>query len=291
MADGEKIVVTGPFSATECGVYESRVEYNISNASSVDVTDMYESTSEYGRVEIIKNSLWISTESASRPYDGSPLINESWEMSGSLMSGDSIEVRFNSAITNVGVIRNVPQISIVDGRGADVTRRYDITVQPCQLEVTPLQITVQTGTATKIYDGLPLKQTSWTLVSGDLVASHYMEAISYSAMTDVGTVPNEVYFAIRDAGGVEVTSNYKIKFIDGTLTVQPRPITIRTGSASGSYNGADLSSNEFFVVSGNLCSGHTATMVGAILSGIGYTKNIPQSFKIMETVSGNVVDL
>lgn len=286
LAKGEKIVVTKPFSATECGEYESRIEYYIADESGVDVTDMYEIISTYGTVKINKNVLSISTGSASRPYDGKPLVNETWDFAGDLMNGDKLELRFVNTVTNVGTIKNVPEVTVVNSRGSDVTSHYEVTIQPGVLEITPLQITVQTGSATKIYDGKPLNQTTWNLVSGDLMSSHHMEAIGYPELTDVGTIPNEVYFSIKDGKGADVTSNYKIKYIEGTLTVQPRPITIQTGSASKSYDGAPLSNDAFTVISGNLCSGHKATMVGSMLSGIGYTKNIPQSFKVMETTSG-----
>ena len=287
LLEGDRIVVTGGFSATECGVYESRVEYFISNAQGFDVTDMYDIVFNYGKVEIAENIIRISTGSASRPYDGTPLVNETWDMSGSLVSGDHVEVHFTQSLTNVGVAENVPEVSVFDGFGKDVTSHYSVVIQPGQLEVTPLPITIRTDTVTKVYDGLPLKQTSWELVSGRLVPSHSMEAIGHTEITDVGTIPNNVYFSIKDANGVEVVSNYKIGLIEGSLTVQPRPITIQTGSASKSYDGKGLSNDTFTVVSGSLCSGHKATIVGEILNGIGYTKNIPQSFKIAETVSGS----
>ena len=66
------------------------------------------------------------------------------------------------------------------------------------------------------------------------------------SQTDAGSSPNRVAgYVIRNAYGEDVTAHFsRVETVDGTLIVNPAPITILTGSAQKAYDGLPLTCGE-----------------------------------------------
>ena len=97
-------------------------------------------------------------------------------------------------------------------------------------------ITITTGSASKVYDGKPLSNLDITV--GNLPENYTWRIKKAPTITNVGTIDNDIRLEIfNEKGekvGYEVTSgNY------GELTVTPRRIKIKTGSATGVYGEVD----------------------------------------------------
>lgn len=104
-------------------------------------------------------------------------------------------------------------------------------------------ITVIAASESKVYDGSVLVNANYvcpecatSLSSGD-VLSVTMNDVS---VTNVGSVTSTVKTVKVTNSGTDVTANYAINKVAGTLTVTKAPLTITTPSASKVYDGTPL---------------------------------------------------
>ena len=182
-------------------------------------------------------ALTVTTGSASKTYDGAPLTAPDATLSG-LEAGDEITATATGSLTGVGTADNTYTI---DWGGANPDN-YAVTATLGVLEVTPnaAPIAVTAGSAGKTYDGTPLTCAEVT-VEG-LPAGFTLEATPAGTLTDAGSAANPIErYAILDAGGEDVTAFFTgVSTADGTLTVDPAPLTVDTPSASKPYDGTPL---------------------------------------------------
>ncbi len=142
---------------------------------------------------------------------------------------------------------------IKNAAGADVTKSYEIDYQPGSLVVTARPLTITAASDSKVYDGHPLTNSNVIptgLLKGDRVASVTVEG----SRTDAGFCTNDVLTkadaVIRNEAGEDVTGNYAITYVNGTLTVTPKPVQITiTGHADETtvYDGNEHSVNGYDV--------------------------------------------
>ena len=142
-----------------------------------------------------------------------------------------------SAVTDAGTY------SIkADCTGYD-SSRYNVTVAKTgTLTVTPYRLTLTAESAVKNYDGSPLRNSNVKATA--LLSGHKFRAndgVKFSVYDSqgnliqngpvaVGTYTKKVTDVhIVDANGIEVTSNYNITRIDGTLTINNSDGSPKTG--------------------------------------------------------------
>lgn len=135
-----------------------------------DVTENYEfDYSELGLLQITKRPIWVRANSASKPFDGTPLSDsgftyEEYDKANDrgLLQGHKIAAIINGEITKVGTVPNViSSVTITDREsGENVTENYDITTFNGTLTVEAQQLTITTLSAWKYYDGNTLVKTS-----------------------------------------------------------------------------------------------------------------------------------
>lgn len=216
----------------------------IHDASGRDVTDNFRYTVTDGQLTVNPRPITIASESASKIYDGTPLSKDGWTIrSGSLVKGHELVTELTGAsITEVGKTpnsfrREVTRI-IDTATGKDVTEYYAITYAEGTLTVTARPITVKTESAEWMYDAQSHQgDPTVTLTAGTLLAGHTLERASDGAsIHNAGSVPNKVTVRIMN-GSEDVTRNYSITYNYGTLTVRKRPITVRVGSFTVTYDG------------------------------------------------------
>ena len=157
-----------------------------------------------------------------------------------MQDGDTISVSFDatSTITDVGTVANkVGTVTIKDKNGNGVayalnglgTGKYNVTVQDGTLKVDPFKLTLTAVSAEKYYDGTALKNDN--VKASALVSGHKFSVVRF-AVTDsqgnlikngpvsVGTYTKKVTdVTILDSKGADVTKNYDITKVDGTLKV------------------------------------------------------------------------
>lgn len=187
----------------------------------------------------------ITAGSTSKVYDGTPLRDGSFDVSG-LPEGHehafNVTMTAESTLTNVGSTSNV--IATVDGVTVSSTQatpvgNYLVTIASGTLEVTAKSLTVTADSDTKVYDTTPLTKDSYT--STALAEGDAFESVTITgSQTVVGESGNVASAAvIRNGNGDDVTDCYAITYVSGTLTVTTATMTgISATDYEAEYDGA-----------------------------------------------------
>ncbi|MBQ3268164.1 MAG: leucine-rich repeat protein, partial [Atopobiaceae bacterium] len=118
------------------------------------------------------------------------------------------------------------------------------------------KITITAASATKEYDGQPLVNTGVAVTSGSLAEGDTLVAVACGSATYTGdtsegnNLVREGYKVMRN--GVEVTGEYDIEAVAGTLTIEPSQKLLRIASADGywAYDGQAHAKYEYTVTYG-----------------------------------------
>ena len=197
-----------------------------------------------------KEKLEFIIEKSSKEYDGTPLELDDilLDEKSKLPKGYTYDFNCNDTITNVGKIYPNPTIIIYDKDNNNVTNSYDCVIKENGgLEVTASPITVKFESNTKVYDGTPLKETSFSVTSGELVFGHRIAPIykSEASSIDEGEVDIEADIRVLDINGNDVTKNYEITDnLSGdnipTFVITGRLLKIKLGTIEKEYDGVGI---------------------------------------------------
>jgi hypothetical protein len=194
-----------------------------------------------------------------------------------LQSGDSVA---SMTLTSSGyaaaatVVLPGPNYAIVPSAalGTDVGN-YTITYVNGRLTVNPAVLTITADDESKTYGitfapGGTTQFTTNGLVNGDSVTNVTLTSTGYAAAATV-TSPGPNYAIVPLAAVGTGLSNYTINFVNGTLTVDPAPLTITASDGSKTYGqSATLASTAFsetglLTALGDTITGVTETSSGA----------------------------
>ncbi len=216
-------------------------QLRVLDANGVDVTQNYRITTVGGVVTINDSTatptrtnvpLTVSAKSGTFTYDGNDHSLNEYTVSG-LVDGDVIDkvsFKSSSVIRNVGSVANeIQSVVIKSSTGAAVdSSKYSIRYVPATLTVTKFPITLTAVSDSKAYDGKALvnksvKASALANSSHTLSADYDVFDINGNTImngpVDPGTYTKKVSNVVIKAGSQDVTSNYEIKTIDGTLTI------------------------------------------------------------------------
>lgn len=233
---------------TNVGEIENAVEIKIAAANGTDITKNYKAVLDSGTLTVRGFGITISTSSSEKVYDGTPLVNGEWTLykDTPLVEGHEIkQVIMPASQTNAGTAQNeITQIVIVDEKGENVTENYEINYSIGTLIVLPRQLTIQSGSATKEYDGKPLTCNEWKFTSFYKPVSGHITAVTISGtITEPGQRDNTIaQVIISDKAGKDLTANYEITLDEGLLIVKGQGSPLNTGDLdeSGNITGGDV---------------------------------------------------
>ena len=237
---------------TDAGKYDMKltVEHftNISdNFTNVEfiVTDGY--------VKINPRSVKLTSETASKTYDGKPLTNETVAVGGDgFADGEGATYDFTGSQTDVGESDNLFTFEVNEGTKKE---NYTFEVAIGTLKVNPVTdkvtVTVTEKSDTVTYDG------GNHTVSG--YASMTADNPLYDVENDVQETPNAAWAANgTDAGeyplGIvagdfkNINTNFEnVEFVvvDGALKIDPAPVTLQAPIASKTYDGTPLKAEDY----------------------------------------------
>ena len=212
-----------------------------------------------GTLTIAKAPLTVAANGASKTYDGlawsgnsgvsySGFVNGEGvgALSGSLSYGGSAQGASNAgsyAITPGGLNSNNYAITFVDGA----------------LTISPRAITVKANDLSRYYGDANPGNGGLSLISGSLVGSDALGNGSLASTATAGSnagqsyglTPSNAAFTSGSAG------NYSVTYVDGTLTITPRPITLKPDDLTRAYGSANPGSALFVISTGSLANGDT----------------------------------
>lgn len=236
-----EVLVSG--SRTDVGEAVSVIEsFRLYDRSGNDVTDNYNVVCEEGKIEVIGGDIIkIFLYEIQKYYDGKALKYDqgSYEIITELPAGVTLDVYLNISMTDVGQLTNSDINNNRDRyisykvweNGADVTQRYVVIADvfdgmdsesyvPIRVDPRPLELT--SNNASKRYDGTALVSPKVIITMGSLADGNVLYADASGSITERGNATNTINMStvrILDQDGNDVTDNYDIKTVEGTLTV------------------------------------------------------------------------
>lgn len=234
----KKLILAG--GRTDAGEYPGEfVPYDaaIVDANGNDVTHNYVITYVAGDLTITKrgldpkNPVIVRADNSEVEYDGQP-HGYVGHTASNLAEGHSVQsVESSFTATEVGYYETMIDVSdavIVDAKGNDVTRNYAITYIFGNLRITKRgagerKVLIIARDNTVEYDGQPHGQNGFDtdyLAPGHRVADVTIdgEKINAGRYADL-MYPHDA--VIVDAEGNDVTHNYKLTYVKGTLEITP----------------------------------------------------------------------
>ena len=225
--------VTG--SQTEVGGEEGNNTYAIAfkgeeGASEIAtaVRSDYTISENLGTLTVTKAALTITAKDQTYTYNGAAQGEDSATYTDTskvtvegLQGSDALtSVTLNGQETNVGEYAGkiVPSAAAI----GEATGNYDITYVAGKLTITKAALTITADSNSKVYDSTPLTDDGWQdtapvgLQGQDTVDTVTVEG-SQRLVGKSGNVASDA--VVKNANDEDVTGNYEIKYVDGTLTV------------------------------------------------------------------------
>ena len=223
------------------------------------VTSEFEVKTENGSLTITPRQVNLTSESASKPYDGTPLTRPSVTGGDGFVAGEVTDIRATGSVTNVseGEVTNTITYTTGEKFNAD---NYNITPEEGKLSITASQekvtVTITGHTNTEKYDGTPKKAEGYeAVIASD--SGLYKEAdFSFSGTAEVEkTDAAETAYPMGLAAGQFKNTNTNfanVEFVvtDGALTITPRQVILTSATDEKVYDGTPLT-NHNVTVSGD----------------------------------------
>ena len=275
LADGHDYTPNFTVKVVEAGERDNEFTVRIADGNGADKTENYDVDCVYGKLIISKRPVTIQTGSDQKVYDGTALTcadeADYTVIVGSAAEGQTIRYAEAASIVDFGTEENTVTVYVTgyneDGTISETTVNYEITVLTGTLTVTKRTVTFTSRGDTKTYDGQPLTCQDYELTGNTPLADNETsEAYFNSAPTEAGSVSNDFSVIIRKADGITNSSgNYIVNYVFGTLTIDRRAITIKTGSDQKVYDGTALTcadENDYTII-GTIVEGQTVNYTNA----------------------------
>lgn len=225
---------------TDNNIIESSI--SIKDMFGNELKDNYEITLYSNSLVISKRDITIKTLMRSKIYDGIVLTENKVETTilslYQVLDNHHINAITDGAIINVGIKENeIISHVILDDLDNDVTENYQTSYELGILEIKERPITLKSSSDAKVYDGLDFSNKTFLDVDSSLVIGEEIEVSYNTVINNVNKVSNILDYKIYNKDYEDVTSNYLISYIEGTLEVMPREITIKPVDKSKIYDG------------------------------------------------------
>ena len=156
---------------------------------------------------------------------------------------------------NEGAVENVLTFNVLDINSQDVTKNYVFRYTNAAIWINRRPIEIQANDVTWVYDDKAhydgdgtsnckaytnadnVTASQQDVVSGETIALDTTSFATTSKITDVGDIVNNPQFVVWRNGKREISDNYTITVLPGTLTVTQRYIWINTHSVTWEYDG------------------------------------------------------
>ena len=194
----------------------------------VDATDDYSSLSKSVNFTIAKSPVTVTAENLAKTYGDSDPEKFTWKVtSGTVAEGDNLNININR---ESGENSNIYEIKVSQSDGANPN--YDITFVPGKFTINKATLTVSADNKTIKYgDIVPeytINYSGWKFDDNeDSLSGELKFTCDYAQFSDKGN------YSIK-ASGYE-SDNYEFNYVDGNLTVCPKPITVIIVNKTGIY--------------------------------------------------------
>lgn len=222
-----------------------------------------------GYVKITPRAVTLTSETASKTYDGTALEKPVVTVGGDgFVEGQVKEIKATGSVTNAGSVANT--ITFTPDKETFKESNYAITKTEGTLTIAKRSVLLTSQSATKTYDGSALTRPAVTITGDGFVPGELAKVEATGSITNVGSTPNAIQYTTTGAFN---PANYSIALSVGTLTVtaKPEPEPRRTFNltvnyvyqngkrAAASYNRGGLKNGETFDITSPVIAGYTAS--------------------------------
>lgn len=209
-----------------------------------DVTANYAITVENGTLTINPKALIITAQDKAFTYDGTAQSWPKYDVVG-LVGSDAVSAVVSGTITfpNESPVANVlTSYEFTTGTPGN----YSVTTANGQLTMSnaSIAITITSASQEWTYDGSAHSNNTVTVTSGTLLEGDELVATATGSVTNVSdTVDGNNLIADGYKimhGENDVTANYAITVVNGTLTIKKRSVTLTSESDDKPYDGTPL---------------------------------------------------
>ena len=217
--------VTG--SQTEVGGDAKNNTYELTFSSEQMAKNYTLASEQLGTLTVTENAdeIVVTTTGGTFAYDGQ--AHGATVSVSELPEGYTLEkAESNASATNVAdgtVVATADTLVIRNAQGKDVTNELKIRKIDGEIQVTPAPLSVETGSATKTYDGSAL--TNATLKVDGLVAGDVVTGRTTGSQTEVGSSANTYTLTWGEVD----PANYEITEQLGVLTVEAAVAPVAPG--------------------------------------------------------------
>ena len=221
----------------------------------VDVTENYKITQTPGALTINPYDkevvVTIEGNTATKEYNGTTQTVTGYKVS-SISNNLYTENDYSFSgkhDTAAGITVGTYQMELSKADFSNISKNFSkvtFNVTDGWLKITPIgSLVITANSDTKTYDGTPLTNSGYTFTQDVLKDGDTLTAVVQGTITDAGTVANKVvsYTITRDNGDgttTDVTASYnQASFVNGTLTVSQKPVTVTAEDKSKVYGTAD----------------------------------------------------
>ena len=268
LAGGDVLRVTLTGSQTDYGTSAVTVAgyrvIRMVDGVETDVTANYKfGQSVPGTLSVTKRKVTLTSGSGKKTYDGTPLTNETVTVSGDgFADGEGAVYNVSGSQLDAGKSENTFGYTLNENTNP---ANYEIETVKGDLIVDPIKeqtITITANSANKTYDGTPLTDNGYTYTEGVLVSGDVLTAVVEGSVTNVDDADNSnvvtSYKVMR--GNTDVTKNYTFTAsVNGTLTINPRSITLTSATDEKPYDGTPLTNATITVSDPGFVVGEGAT--------------------------------
>ena len=194
---------------------------------------------------VYDNEIVLTAGSAEKSFDGTGFAeNELTVTAEGLPEGYIYAANASGTQIDAGSSESiVSDFAIYDNHGLNVTKRFrNLHTEKGILSVTwDEPVTLIAQSASKMYNGEPLRRTTDVLVYG-LPPEYSIRVFADGSQTDAGSSPNPVGpYTIYNSRDEDVTEYFtNVEKVAGQLVVDPAKLTVWTGSAEKTYDGTPL---------------------------------------------------
>ena len=256
---GEKPLIFDGISASGSGKDVNEKGYQVKfNESPIGKHDdlYYVIESQTGTLTITPRQVTLTSETASKPYDGNPLTKPDVTVTGDgFVDGEVTDIKAKGKVTHVseGKMTNTITYTPVDGKFD--ANNYTITKNEGELWITPntdeVVVTIEGRTKTVTYNGE--EHTAWQYdvvrISDPLyetapgeVPNFWNKNAKKASGTDAGTYP--MGWEAADFENTNTNfSNVTFVVTDGQLVINPRPVVLTSAPDKKVYDGEALTNH------------------------------------------------
>ncbi|MBQ3476666.1 MAG: hypothetical protein IJH25_00650, partial [Clostridia bacterium] len=161
-------------------------------------------------------------------------------------------------------------------RGEQTQGNYTVSYENGGLTITKRPVDITAVSATKVYDGTPLTAEGYN--STELAFDDEIKSVTVpGSQTLAGSSANTPSAAKIVSGEDDVTDRYAINYVNGTLTVSQKPLTITADSAEKAYDGTALTKDSYANTELAEYDSITSVTVTGSQTEVGSSTNVPSA--------------